>query len=47
MAVSLHFQRTLVNRALNRLRGKDEHRALRAALEATENARLEVEVEWR
>lgn len=45
--VALHFQRTLVNRALNRLRGKDEHRALRAALEATENARLNVEVGWR
>jgi DNA-binding transcriptional MerR regulator len=45
--VALHFQRTLVNRALNRLRGKDEHRALRAALEATENSRLEVEVAWR
>ena len=45
--VALHFQRTLVNRALGRLRGKDEHGALRAALEATENARLEVEVGWR
>ena len=45
--VALHFQRTLVNRALNRLRGKDEYRALQAALEATENARLEVEVGWR
>jgi len=45
--VALHFQRTLVNRALDRLRGKDEHRALRAALEATESAHLEVEVEWR
>lgn len=45
--VALHFQRTLVNRALERLRGKDEHNALRAALEATENARLEVEVAWR
>ena len=45
--VALHFQRTLVNRALDRLRGKDEHSALRAALEATENAHLEVEVEWR
>jgi len=45
--VALHFQRTLVNRALDRLRGKDEHHALRAALEATENSRLEVEVEWR
>lgn len=45
--VAVHFQRTLVNRALERLRGKDEHHALRAALEATENARLEVEVGWR
>ncbi len=45
--VALHFQRTLVNRALNRLRGSEEHEALRAALEATENARLEVEVKWR
>ncbi len=45
--VAVHFQRTLVNRALERLRGKDEHRALRAALEATEHARLEVEVGWR
>lgn len=45
--VALHFQRTLVNRALNRLHGKDEHGALRAALEATENAHLEVEVAWR
>ncbi|MDJ0850414.1 MAG: MerR family transcriptional regulator [Myxococcota bacterium] len=45
--VALHFQRTLVNRALNRLRGSEEHDALRAALEATENAHLEVEVKWR
>ncbi len=45
--VALHFQRTLVNRALNRLRGKREHEALQAALSATENARLEVEVAWR
>jgi DNA-binding transcriptional MerR regulator len=45
--VALHFQRTLVNRALNRLRGKQEHQALTAALAATENARLEVEVTWR
>lgn len=45
--VALHFQRTLVNRALNRLRGGEEHEALRAALAATENARLEVEVSWR
>ena len=45
--VALHFQRTLVNRALNRLRGKQEHDALHAALAATENARLEVDVTWR
>jgi DNA-binding transcriptional MerR regulator len=42
-----HFQRTLVSRALNRLRGKQEHGALHAALAATENARLEVDVTWR
>jgi DNA-binding transcriptional MerR regulator len=45
--VALHFQRTLVSRALNRLRGKQEHDALQAALAATENARLDVEVAWR
>jgi len=45
--VALHFQRTLVNRALNRLRGNREHAALEAALAATESARLEVEVNWR
>lgn len=45
--VALHFQRTLVNRALNRLRGNQEHGALEAALAATESARLEVEVNWR
>ena len=45
--VALHFQRTLVNRALNRLRGKQEHRALNAALAATKSARLEVAVNWR
>lgn len=45
--VALHFQRTLVNRALNRLRGEEEHAALRAALEATEHARLDVVVAWR
>ena len=45
--VALHFQRTLVNRALNRLRGKSDHDALQAALEATERAELDVEVSWR
>ena len=45
--IALHFQRTLVSRALNRLRGKQEHGALHAALAATENTRLDVEVAWR
>jgi DNA-binding transcriptional MerR regulator len=45
--VAVHFQRTLVTRALNRLRGKAELKALEAALEATEASHLEVEVAWR
>jgi hypothetical protein len=45
--VAVHFQRTLVARALNRLDGKNELGALEAALRATEAARLEVEVAWR
>ncbi len=45
--VALHFQRTLVNRALNRLEGKRESQALAAARAATESARLEVDVAWR
>ena len=45
--VALHFQRTLVSRALNRLEGKKELEALEAALAATESARLDVEVAWR
>jgi len=45
--VAVHFQRTLVTRALGRLRGKDELKALEAALEATEASRLEVEVAWK
>jgi DNA-binding transcriptional MerR regulator len=43
--VALHFQRTLVNRALERLERRDEGRALELALEATREGRLEVE--WR
>ena len=42
--VALHFQRTLVARALERLEGKDERAELDAALDT---ARLEVEVAWR
>jgi DNA-binding transcriptional MerR regulator len=45
--VALHFQRTLVNRALERLAGGDEPEALEAARAATESARLEVAVDWR
>jgi len=45
--VAVHFQRTLVARALNRLEGKQELDDLEAALRATEAARLEVEVAWR
>ena len=43
--VALHFQRTLVNRALKRLEGVEELAALEAALSATDSARLEIE--WR
>jgi len=45
--VALHFQRTLVARALNRFRDKQEHGALAEALAATESAQLDVEVTWR
>jgi len=43
--VALHFQRTVVARALDRLRGRGEASALEQALEATQRARLEVQ--WR
>jgi DNA-binding transcriptional MerR regulator len=45
--VAVHFQRTLLARALERLAGKTELEALGAALEATEISRLEVEVAWK
>lgn len=45
--VAMHFQRTLLARALERLHGKAELKALEAALEATEASRLEVEVAWK
>jgi DNA-binding transcriptional MerR regulator len=45
--VALHFQRTLVARALDRFRDKREHGALAKALAATESAQLDVEVTWR
>ena len=45
--VALHFQRTLVNRALGRLQDKSEHSALAEALADTESGTLKVEVSWR
>ena len=45
--VALHFQRTLVARALDRFRDHQEHGALVEALAATESAQLDVEVTWR
>lgn len=45
--VALHFQRTLVNRALGRLQDKSEHSALAEALAETESGTLKVEVSWR
>ena len=43
--VALHFQRTLVNRALGRLEAGEADPALEAALAAADAGRLEVE--WR
>lgn len=43
--VALHFQRTVVARALARLRGRGEESALEKALEVTQASRLEVS--WR
>jgi DNA-binding transcriptional MerR regulator len=40
--VALHFQRTLVNRAMERLRASGDRDTLEAALAATRSARLEV-----
>ncbi len=40
--VALHFQRTLVNRALARLEGREEFETLAQALAAVESAQLEV-----
>jgi len=43
--VALHFQRVVVARALARLRGRGDAKALEVALDATRSARLEVQ--WR
>ena len=46
-AVALHFQRTLVQRALRRLEDKRENEALAQALAATGAGRLAIDVAWR
>jgi DNA-binding transcriptional MerR regulator len=43
--VALHFQRTLINRALDRLRARGDHKALEAAEAVVDGGRLEVT--WR
>jgi len=43
--VALHFQRTLVNRAIERMRAKGEGAALESAIASVESARLEIQ--WR
>lgn len=45
--VALHFQRTLVGRALRRLESKHEGDAFRAAVAATAAQTLEIDVTWR
>jgi hypothetical protein len=45
MLVASHFQRTLLRRAIDRLRGKEQDEALEAAVAAVESGRLEVA--WR
>jgi DNA-binding transcriptional MerR regulator len=45
--VALHFQRTLVARAMRRLDNNEEASALRAAVAATRTHNLEVDVAWR
>jgi DNA-binding transcriptional MerR regulator len=43
--VALHFQRTVINRALDRLRSRGDQEVLERALDATRTAQLEVS--WR
>jgi DNA-binding transcriptional MerR regulator len=45
--VALHFQRTLIRRARQRLEASDDPEALREALAETERAHLQVQVAWR
>jgi hypothetical protein len=45
MLVAAHFQRTLLQRAIERLRGKEQNKALEAAVAAVDSGHLEVA--WR
>ena len=45
--VALHFQRTVLQRALTRLREQPDSAALEQAVSVIESGRLEVEVAWR
>jgi DNA-binding transcriptional MerR regulator len=45
--VALHFQRSLLTRALGRLEGRSQRDDLEAALAATGSAQLDVAVTWR
>lgn len=45
--VALHFQRTLLTRAMERLRARGEHDAYAVAAQVLESGRLALEVAWR
>lgn len=45
--VALHFERTLVNRALQRLKTREEREAFRAAITTGDPQNLEADVAWR
>ena len=45
--VALHFQRTLLTRAMQRLRERGDHEAYAAAARVLESGRLDLDVAWR
>lgn len=45
--VALHFQRTLLTRALERLRARGDHEAYAAAAQVLDSGRLDLDVAWR
>jgi len=45
--VALHFQRTLLTRAMERLRERGEHDAYAVAAQVLESGRLDLDVAWR